>query len=208
MIVPRIYPITDRRITGMTHTAQVDVLVLAGATFIQLREKHLAPRDFLEDARSALAVARRYGARVIINDRVDVAAALGADGVHLGQDDLPPDAARAILGPAAIIGFSTHSTEQAKQASQFPIDYLAFGPIFATATKEKADDVVGTEGLARVRAEIRELPLVAIGGITSSNAAAVIAAGADSLALISAVLIPASTIAQNFRLLAQSVQQS
>lgn len=192
----------------MTHAAQVEALASAGATLIQLREKILGPREFFEDARAAIATAHRFGARIIINDRVDLAAALGADGVHLGQDDLPPDAARAILGPTAIIGFSTHSIGQANQASQLPIDYIAFGPIFATASKENPDDVVGTEGLANVRAEIRELPLVAIGGITSSNAAAVIAAGADSLALISAVLTPPSTIAENLKRLDESVQQS
>ncbi len=208
MHLPRIYPITDRRLTGMTHAAQAEALASAGATLIQLREKHLAPRDFLEDARAAIAAARRFGARVIINDRVDLAAALGADGVHLGQDDLPPDAARAILGPAAIIGFSTHSIGQATEASRLPIDYFAFGPIFATTTKENPDDVVGIEGLTQVRAAVIDLPLVAIGGITSANSPAVLAAGADSLAFISAVLTPSSSISDNFKRLTLAVQQS
>lgn len=208
MDLPRIYPITDRRITGMTHTAQVEALASAGATLIQLREKHLAPRVFFEDARMAVAAAHRFGARVIVNDRVDVAAALGADGVHLGQDDLPPEAARAILGPQAIIGFSTHSVTQADEATRMPIDYFAFGPIFPTVSKENPDEVVGIEGLARVRSAIPDVPLVAIGGITASNASEVIAAGADSLAVISAVLIPASTIEDNFERLLHAVKQS
>ncbi len=131
----RVYPITDTRLSGLTHAEQVARLVRGGATLIQLREKHLPPSAFFEQAEQAIAVAHANGARIIINDRVDIAIALAADGVHLGQDDMPPAAARALLGDQALIGFSTHNLPQALQARDLPIDYLAVGPIFQTATK-------------------------------------------------------------------------
>jgi thiamine-phosphate pyrophosphorylase len=116
-----------------------------------------------------------------------VAALAGAAGVHLGQDDLPPDAAREILGPGRLIGFSTHNEEQVKAAATAPVDYLAFGPIFATTSKDKPDPIVGCEGLKKVRT-LTKKPLVAIGGITPENAGQVIEAGADSVAVIRAWL--------------------
>lgn len=159
-----------------------------GARVIQLREKQKDARRFFREAEAALRVARSHGLRLIINDRVDIALALGADGVHLGQDDLPPEAARRLLGERAVIGFSTHNLEQALAASRLPIDYLAIGPIFPTSSKENPDAVVGLDGLRRVRAALPALPLVAIGGITPANAHETLAAGADSLAVISALL--------------------
>lgn len=186
--LPKIYPITDRRLTGLAHAEQVARLCEGGATLIQLREKHLAPRDFYREAEGALRVAREHSARLIINDRADIALALGADGVHLGQQDLRPDAARRVLGDETIVGFSTHNVRQAAEAAGLPVSYVAVGPVFATASKEKPDPVVGLEGVRRVRALTAGLPLVAIGGITRAEARAVLAAGADSLAVISAVL--------------------
>lgn len=159
-----------------------------GATLIQLREKHLGAREFYSEAEEALRVARELGVRVIINDRVDIALALSADGVHLGQDDLPPEAARELLGERAIIGFSTHSLEQAKKAAHLPIDYLAIGPIFETSSKENPDAVVGLDELSRVRAAIGEIPLVAIGGIRLENVRETLKAGADTVAVISLLL--------------------
>jgi thiamine-phosphate diphosphorylase len=159
-----------------------------GATFIQLREKHLAPREFYSEAEEALRVARSCGVRLIINDRVDIALALSADGVHLGQDDLPPEAAREILGEQSIIGFSTHNVEQAIEAARLPVDYLAIGPIFETLSKENPDPVVGLDGLRRVRPAAGEIPLVAIGGISLEKLREVFAAGADSVAGISLLL--------------------
>ena len=163
-------------------------LCAGGATLIQLREKQMSPRGFYEAAKRALLVARSYGARVIINDRADLALALAADGVHLGQDDLPPSAARALLGKDAIIGFSTHTLEQAKAASTLPVDYVAFGPIFETQSKANPDAVVGLEGLRLVREAIGEMPLVAIGGIALPDVEKALAAGADSVAVISLLL--------------------
>ena len=155
---------------------------------MQLREKHLSPREFYAEAEAALRVACERGVRLIINDRVDIALALRADGVHLGQDDLEPEAARHLLGEDAIIGFSTHNIEQAREAARLPVDYIAIGPIYATSTKENPDPVVGLDGLRRVREAVGLKPLVAIGGITRENARDVIEAGADSVAVISQLL--------------------
>lgn len=172
----------------MSHAEQVMKLIEGGASFIQLREKTLSALQFYEEAKEALAVARQHGAKIIINDRVDLALVLGADGVHLGQDDLPPEDARRILGPQAIIGFSTHSLEQAKDALKQPIDYLAIGPIFATETKTDTAPVVGLHGLSEVKAIAEKTPVVAIGGITEARISKVLDAGADTVAVISAIL--------------------
>lgn len=186
--LPKIYPITDARLSGLAHAEQVARLCDGGATLIQLREKHLAPREFYRAAEAALRVAREYGARLIINDRADIALALGADGAHFGQDDLRPTAARRVLGDDAIIGFSTHNVEQVTEATQLPASYIAFGPIYATSSKDNPDPVVGLDALRRARSLTRGLPLVAIGGITQANARAVLEAGADSVAVISSIL--------------------
>ena len=189
--LPKLYPITDRRLSGLSHAEQAALLIEGGAAFIQLREKHLSPREFYAEAEEALKVARARGAKLIINDRADIALAIGADGVHLGQDDMPPEAARTLLGEAAVIGFSTHNVEQAVAAARLPVDYVAVGPVFATTSKEKPDPQVGLEGLRRVREAVgASVRLVAIGGITRENARSVLAAGADSVALISALLSP------------------
>ncbi|HKS29715.1 MAG TPA: thiamine phosphate synthase [Pyrinomonadaceae bacterium] len=188
VILPKLYPITDARLAGLSHAEQVVRLTSGGAGVIQLREKHGEAREFFGEAEAALRVARERGALLIINDRVDIALALGADGVHLGQDDLPPEAARRILGERAVIGFSTHNVEQARLAASLPIDYLAIGPIFSTSSKANPDPTVGLEGLRRVREAVPHLTLVAIGGITLENAQQTLAAGADSLAVISALL--------------------
>jgi len=186
--LPRIYPITDSRISGLSHLEQVKRLIAGGATLIQLREKHLSPAEFLEDAAEAIAFARKYSVKIIINDRVDIAAALDGDGVHLGQDDLPPAGARKILGEDAIIGFSTHTLKQVREALRLPVDYIAYGPIFDTKTKQNPDATVGLSALKHVRGIIGDRPLVAIGGIDGDNYRSVLAAGADSVAIISAIL--------------------
>lgn len=201
-VLPKLYPITDARLSGLTHAVQVERLLSGGATLIQLREKRGSPREFYSDAVEALRLAHERGARVLINDRVDLALALGADGVHLGQDDLPVEAARKILGSEAVIGYSTHNVEQAIEAARLPIDYLAVGPIYATQTKENPDAVVGLEGLRRVREAVGHTPLVAIGGITPENAREVLEAGADSVAVISSLLAsPAEITGRTRRLL-------
>lgn len=183
--LPQVYPITDTQISGLSHADQVALFAERGATVVQLREKRGSALEFYEAARAAIAIAAERGVQLIINDRVDIALAVGAAGVHLGQDDLPPDVARRLLGDDAVIGYSTHSVAQALEASRFPIDYLAIGPIFATSTKENPDPVVGLDGLRAVKAAIGSLPLVAIGGIKPVNIPEVLEAGADSVAMIS-----------------------
>jgi thiamine-phosphate diphosphorylase len=184
MTFPRLYPITDTRLSRLSHAGQVERFAAGGATLIQLREKRAAPRDFYEAAVEAMRVARSLGVRIIINDRVDIALAVGADGVHLGQGDLPPQRARVLVGENRLIGYSTHDVKQALAADSMPIDYVAIGPIFQTSTKENPDPVVGLEALAVIKSQISK-PLVAIGGITFEQASSAWEAGADSLAVIS-----------------------
>lgn len=204
--LPKIYPITNARVSGLAHAEQIVRLAAGGATFIQLREKHLSPRDFYRAAEAAQRVARERGVRLIINDRADIALALRADGVHLGQDDLPPEAARRLLGADAIIGYSTHNLAQAQAAARMPIDYIAVGPIYATSTKENPDQIVGLENLRRIRQAIdARMPLVAIGGITRERARAVLDAGADAVAIISALLIEPEAITHRTREMFESL---
>ena len=193
----KVYPITDVRLSGLTHAEQVTRLIQGGATLIQLREKNLTPREFFHQAQAALEVARAHDVRIIINDRVDIALALQADGVHLGQHDMPPHAARAILGAEALIGFSSHNPVQAISAGTLPIDYLAIGPIFPTSSKNDPDPVVGLAGLHEVREAMGDMPLVAIGGINAENIGTVLNDGADCVAVISAVLADPFNISSN-----------
>ena len=195
-VLPRVYAITDVELSGLSHAEQVRLLSLGGASLIQLREKKMPALEFYQQARAAVEVAAGCGLRLIINDRLDIALAVGAAGVHLGQDDMPADAARALMGAAAVVGYSTHCVEQAIAAAKLPIDYLAIGPIFATTTKSDTAPVLGLEGLRAVRQAIGEFHLVAIGGITTANAHSVIEAGADSVAVISALLSQPDQITQ------------
>lgn len=198
--LPKLYPITDARLHGLSHAEQISRLSAGGAgSLIQLREKHLPPREFYEVAVEALSVARSLNVRLIINDRVDIALAIGADGVHLGQDDLPPEAARELLGQQAIIGFSTHTVEQVVEAARLPVDYIAIGPIFNTSSKENPEAIVGLEDLRLVRQAIARMPLVAIGGISLETAGEVFAAGADAIASISLFLDEPGKIVRRVR---------
>ena len=203
--LPKIYPITDTSISGLPHRDQVKQLIEGGATLIQLREKRMAPHEFFQDARNAMNIAHSAGVKLIINDRVDIALAIGADGVHLGQTDMPVEAARRLLGEHAIVGFSTHNLNQVEEAVSLPIDYLAFGPIFPTATKENPDPIVGLTELAQIKNLVGSLPLVAIGGISAETIREVLISGADSVAIISAVLNEHNPIAENLRILANLV---
>lgn len=195
--LPRIYPITDTSITRLSHLEQVKRLAAGGANFIQLRDKYASPRKFYEEAREVMNFTRGSEIKIIINDRADIALAVKADGVHVGQDDLPPAAVRSISGESAIIGFSTHNVAQAIEAAKLPIDYIAVGPVYQTQTKENPDPVINLEGIKAVRAAIGNFPLVAIGGINFENAGGIIESGADCIALISALLSPANSIKEN-----------
>jgi thiamine-phosphate pyrophosphorylase len=188
LVLPKVYPLTDVGLTGLTHAEQVRRLAKGGASLIQLRDKKSGPYVFYEAAKAAVTAARECGVKLIINDRVDIAAAVGAGGVHLGQDDLPVEAARKLLGPQAIIGLSTHNLSQAQFAIRQPIDYLALGPIFSTSTKDDPAPELGLEGFRQIRKKLGEFPLVAIGGITANQALDVLQAGANSIAIIGALL--------------------
>jgi len=158
-----------------------------GAQLLQVRAKHLSGAAFLDTASAIVELAHRHGALVIVNDRADIARLAGADGVHLGQDDLSPAGACSIVGDAALVGLSTHTTEQIDAAMAQPIAYLAIGPVFRTATKAIGHATVGLERVrdAAVRVAQRHLGVVAIGGVTLESARQVIEAGADSVAVIS-----------------------
>jgi thiamine-phosphate pyrophosphorylase len=198
--LPKIYPITDRKLSGLSHSEQVAQFAAAGATLIQIREKHASSHEFYEEVVQTIAIARPRGVKIVVNDRVDIALLGGADGVHLGQDDLPPSAARNLLGDGAIIGVSTHTLEQARRTlSDGVADYIAFGPVFETATKADHEPVVSLERLAEIRREILGFPLVAIGGIGLANLKSVFEAGVDSAAIISEFYKSYGTIEHAFR---------
>lgn len=184
--LPKLYAITDTQLSNYTHAEIVRLLLTGGATLIQLRDKDASAKELLDAARECLALTRPAGAKLIINDRVDVALTADADGVHLGQDDLTVEEAREILGHDKIIGLSTHSLEQFQAAMSTSADYLAVGPVYQTTTKENPSPTVGLELITAAKA-LADRPLVAIGGITIERARAVIEAGADSVAVISAL---------------------
>lgn len=184
--LPKLYAITDRQLSNCSHEEIVKKMLSGRARLIQLRDKEASSRELLDAACLCLKRTRAAKARLIINDRVDVALTADADGVHLGQTDLPVAEAREILGQEKIIGISTHSLEQFRLALGTSADYIAIGPIFPTATKENHDPVVGVE-LLREAKRLADRPIVAIGGITPERAPEVIEAGADSVAVISAL---------------------
>jgi thiamine-phosphate diphosphorylase len=196
--IPRLYAIVDaERIGSASPLAICRILLDAGVRLIQYRDKKASSRDLFEACRQLQVSVRQAGGIFIVNDRADVALAVGADGVHVGQGDLPVELARRVLGKRILIGTSTHSLEQVREADETSADYIAFGPIFPTQSKERPDPVVGLAGLREVR-KLTRRPLVAIGGITLENAAAVIAAGADSVAVIRD-LVQAQNVAQRAR---------
>jgi thiamine-phosphate pyrophosphorylase len=183
----KIYPITDRALSGLSIAEQVRNFIEGGATLIQIRDKNAASDQLFNSVTAAVKIAHKASVAVLVNDRVDIALMSGADGVHLGQDDLPVTAARRILGDDAVIGVSTHSEKQVREAlADGSADYIAFGPIFPTSTKKDHDPLVGIQALSRIRDIVGDkLPLVAIGGINVYNLASAIRAGADSAAMIS-----------------------
>ncbi len=191
---PPVYPITDTKISGLPVIEQVRAFIAGGARLFQVREKGLNSRDLFYASAEAVKVAHEHGVKVIINDRADIALLAGADGVHLGQQDLAPEHARRLLGPRAIIGYSTHSIEQTERAADMPVDYVAFGPVFNTSTKSDHEPIVGLELLANIKAIVGGIPLVAIGGIDRNRLSQVLRSGADSAAVISSVLTAPSGI--------------
>ena len=185
---PRLYAIVDADACARAGRAPLDAaaaFVAGGVRLLQVRAKALSGGELLRLVEAVAAIARPAGAAVVVNDRVDVAGAAGV-GVHVGQEDLPADLARRLLGPAALVGCSTHTPAQLDAALAAPVSYVAYGPIYATSSKAAPDPVVGLDGLraAARRTAAAGLPLVAIGGITLDTAPAVIAAGASAVAVI------------------------
>jgi len=204
--LPRLYPLVDVdlcRARRLEPLAVVAAVLEGGATFIQLRDKQPSSGARLALADAAVALARRAGARLIVNDRADLARLAGADGVHVGQDDLPVEEARRIVGRDAIVGVSTHDEAQVAAAVATSADYLAVGPIYGTATKDTGYSARGLDLLRRAlrlssgqAAGASAVPVVAIGGITLERAPEVIAAGAASVAVISDLLTGGDTAAR------------
>ena len=203
IVLPRLYPVLDATcFSGAPGLiAAAEELASASVTLIQYRNKSGNARLMLEQARELRRLSRaRVPAphvRLIMNDRADLCLAGDFDGVHVGQEDLSPDAVRKIIGPDRWLGVSTHNPEQLREADLTSADYLAIGPVFATSSKDKPDPVVGLEGVRQAR-QLTSKPLVAIGGITRANAASVIEAGADSVAVISDLIRDPRKSAEEF----------
>jgi thiamine-phosphate pyrophosphorylase len=199
MTLPRVYPILDTAAldrAGIGIVEAAEAFLEGGAEILQFRHKAFWSREIFAEAEKVAGLCRQANALFIVNDRADYAALLGA-GLHLGQEDLAPTEARRVVSPGTPIGFSTHNPDQMRAAESEPVDYVAFGPIFQTASKEQPDPTVGIETLRTVRALTRR-PLVAIGGITRDNAALCWKAGADAVAII-ADLLPLSCTKQTLR---------
>jgi thiamine-phosphate pyrophosphorylase len=183
LVFPRLYAIIDPTLLTSSELDLAEALAGSGVELIQYRHKTASSRQFFEISRQLSSALTPRGVRLIVNDRPDIALLAGAGGVHVGQDDLSVEDARAICGPDRWVGVSTHTLEQLAAADRTSADYIALGPIFPTATKKNPDPVVGTELLRKAR-RMTKKPLVAIGGITLERAAEVYRAGADSLAVI------------------------
>ncbi len=184
LVIPRLYAIIDpAQAAGRSVDEIAAALLAAGIKLIQIRDKQASSGELYLNAQRLAPAIRKAGGTFIVNDRADVARAVDADGVHVGQNDLPVESARALIGPGKILGFSTHVLEQVREADQSSADYIAFGPIFPTLSKQNPDAIVGLSGLGEARKATLK-PLVAIGGITLESAGAVIEAGADSVAVI------------------------
>jgi thiamine-phosphate pyrophosphorylase len=198
--VKGLYLVTDRGLCGDKPLAEVvRQAVRGGVACVQLREKGLSTRAFLVEAQRIKELLAPFGVPLIINDRADVALAVGAEGVHVGQQDMPCETVRRLLGPRAIIGLSVESWEDVERAQSLPVDYLGVSPLFATPTKTDTKGTWGIEGLARIRAFSRH-PLVAIGGLHGENAAAAVLAGADGIAVVSAICAAPDPLAAARRL--------
>lgn len=182
-----LYLVTDRSLCGVKSVESVvEKAVAGGVRYVQLREKEISTRSFVELAVRLKKLLHPVGVPLLINDRVDVALAAGADGVHVGQEDMPYETARKLLGPSAVIGLSVETWEDVVAAQRLDVDYLGVSPVFDTPTKTDTKGMWGLEGLARIRAYARH-PLVGIGGLNAANAEAVVMAGADCVAVVSAI---------------------
>lgn len=183
----RLYLVTDRKLVGSKDFYQsIEQAILGGVTFLQLREKALSSREFFNTAKKVSEIAKHFNIPYVINDRLDIALAVDADGLHVGQEDLPVETARKILGPHKIIGVSASTVEEAVKAEKGGADYLGVGAIFATGTKDNAKSV-SIELLRQIKASV-SIPVVAIGGINETNVKMVMNAGVDGVSVVSAIL--------------------
>ena len=202
--LPPIYPITDKKLAGSTtHLRILRELARGGARLVQIRDKSTPLRDLLKDLDNCIEFAHKNNITLIINDRCDLALCCGAMGVHLGQADLPAEAARRLLGKSKIIGYSTHSLAQARTSRHLPVQYIGFGPIYPTSTKKQTSPDVGLQTLAQA-CRISAHPVVAIGGIGIHQVQEVLKAGAASVAVISALMQSENLALQMQRFLEQA----
>jgi thiamine-phosphate pyrophosphorylase len=184
----RLYALTDATLSrGRSHSDVIAAAIRGGATIIQYREKSANTRKMIEEARILLDLCRKHKVPFIVNDRLDVAMVVDADGVHVGQDDMPASLARKLIGEQKILGVSAENEEQARQAIADGADYLGAGAVFITATKSDAGNPIGLDGVERI-VRMSQVPVVGIGGINASNAAGVIRAGAAGVAVVSAIV--------------------
>ena len=188
LVLPRLYVILDAALLTLPETDCARNLVDAGVRLLQYRNKSASSRELFESAKKLSAQLQPQGVSFVVNDRADVAALVDADGIHVGQRDLSVESARLLVGPSKWVGVSTHNLEQFERAVATSADYIAVGPVFSTSTKTNPDPVIGIEFIRTVRT-LTEKPIVAIGGITLDRAAQVIRAGADSVAVISDILL-------------------
>jgi thiamine-phosphate pyrophosphorylase len=202
MKLPLLYAIVDASCfaaasdPGAALFAHARELAAGGVTLIQYRNKNGGPREMLAQARELRRILPP-AVKLIMNDRADLCLAAGLDGVHVGQDDLPPESVRAIVGQGLIVGVSTHNVAQVREADAWPVDYIAVGPVFSTASKANTDPVIGLDGVRAARG-LTKRPLIAIGGITRENYREVVGAGADVVAVIADLLREPRKAAQEF----------
>jgi len=183
-----LYLVTDRGLSRGRSTLEiVQAAVRGGVTCVQLREKNCSAREFIAEATAIQSFLKEHGIPLIINDRLDIAQAIQADGVHLGQNDIPLKMARAIVKDSMLIGISAESLQDAVEAERDGADYIGVSPIYTTATKSDTAPALGLEGLREIRKAVK-IPLVGIGGLNRSNAAEVIGNGADGIAVVSAIV--------------------
>lgn len=183
-----LYVVTDAQLSrGRSHREVTEAAIRGGATIVQYREKNASTRQMIDEALELHDLCRAHGVPFIVNDRVDVALAVDADGVHVGQDDMPASLARKLIGPDKILGVSAENAEQARAAVAESADYVGAGAIFVTATKADANKPINIAGLLKI-ARACTIPMVGIGGINASNAASVIRTGADGIAVVSAIV--------------------
>ena len=187
LVLPRLYVILDAALLTVPETECAQKLADAGVRLLQYRNKRASPRELFESSRELVSLLATLKVSVVVNDRADFAALAGANGVHVGQEDLEVEKARQVVGTEKLVGVSTHNLEQFRRAAASSADYIAVGPIFSTGTKSNPDPVVGTEFIREVRL-LTDKPIVAIGGITLERAPEIIESGADSVAVISDIL--------------------